>query len=77
MFCLFCLAIVGNSLQSNLNKVGLAQYKAAQQGVQADLVVRAALEPPSRRGAWFRFVGWFSHQAANANRWALRTIGEV
>ena len=40
----------------------------AQQGVQADLVVRAALEPLSRRGAFFRFVGWFSHQAANASR---------
>ena len=37
----------------------------------ADLVVRAALEPPSRRGAFFRFVSWFSHQAANAGRWAL------
>ena len=34
----------------------------------ADLVVRAALEPLSQRGAFFRFVGWFSDQAANANR---------
>ena len=42
----------------------------AQQCVQADLVVRAALEPPSRRGAFFRFVGCFPHQAANASRWA-------
>ena len=40
----------------------------AQQCVQADLVVRAALEPPSRRGAFYRFVGWSSHQAANASR---------
>jgi len=39
--------------------------------VQADLVVRAALEPLTRRGAFFRFVGWSSHQAANACRWAL------
>ena len=43
---------------------------AAQHSVQADLVVRAALEPPSQRGALFRFVGWFPHQAANASRWA-------
>ena len=35
-----------------------ARYKiVAQQCVQADLVVRAALEPLSRRGAFFRFVG--------------------
>ncbi len=48
-----------------------ARHKTvAQQSVQADLVVRAALEPPSRRGAFFRFDGWFSHQAANASRWA-------
>jgi hypothetical protein len=47
------------------------QVIVAQQCVQADLVVRAALEPLSRRGAFFRFVGWFSHQAANASRWAL------
>ncbi len=46
----------------------------AQQCVQADLVVRAALEPPSRRGAFFRFVSWSSHQAANACRWAPRGI---
>jgi hypothetical protein len=52
----------------------LHKNKPAQQGVQADLVVRAALEPLSRRGAFFRFVGWFSHQAANASRWALHHI---
>ena len=50
---------------------GQARYNiVAQQCVQADLVVRAALEPPSRRGAFFRFVIWFPHQAANASRWA-------
>ena len=42
----------------------------AQQCVQADLVVCAAKKPPSRREAFFRFVGWFSHQAANTSRWA-------
>jgi hypothetical protein len=40
----------------------------------ADLVVRTALEPPSRRAALFRFVGWFSHQAANASRWAANQM---
>ena len=43
---------------------------SAQHSVQADLVVRAALESPSRPGAFFRFDSWFSHQAANASRWA-------
>jgi hypothetical protein len=55
----------------------LAQLKSAQQCVQADLVVRAALEPPSRRGAFFRFAGWFSHQAANASRWAAIHGGKI
>ena len=52
----------------------VAFVEATQQCVQADLVVRAALEPPSRRGAFFRFVGWFSHQAANASRWAATLL---
>jgi hypothetical protein len=33
----------------------------------ADLVVRAALEPPLRRGTFIRFDSGFSHQAANAS----------
>ena len=46
-----------------------ARYKiVAQQCVQADLVVRAAKKPPSRRKAFFRFVSWSTHQAANASR---------
>jgi len=57
----------------------LSGHSAAQQCVQADLVVRAALELLSRRGAFFRFAGWFSYQAANASRWAvsLGVIGSL
>ena len=25
--------------------------------------------------AFFRFVGWFAHQAANASRWAFSSVG--
>ena len=52
------------------SEIAAYSHGAAQQYVQADLVVCAAQEPPSRRGAFSRFVGWFSHQAANASRWA-------
>jgi hypothetical protein len=58
--------------QSCLSQVvNLAFIVIAQQCVQADLVVgRAKLRSPSE--SIFRFVGWFSHQAANAPRWAPR-----
>ena len=58
-------------------QVSLQNENAAQQCVQADLVVRAAKEPLSRRGAFFRFVGWFSHQAANASRWAHKVFSNA
>ncbi len=63
-----------NAFWNHFHQEQARYHTVAQQCVQADLVVRAALEPSSRRGAFFRFVSWFSHQAANASRWAPRKI---
>ena len=45
-----------------------------EHGRVAGLVVRASKKPPSRRGAFVRFVGWFPHQAANASRWVAALL---
>jgi hypothetical protein len=56
-----------NALRAGSSLSGSSRHRRPTMRA-VDLVVRGAKIKESKRGVFFRFDGWFSHQATNASR---------